>query len=242
MKKDEKIQTIMDRLAQDTERLTFGTPTRYVYNPIVYARDTHLTYWRRYGLSPKEVLLLGMNPGPWGMVQTGVPFGDVVMVKSWLGICQKIKPPTVQHPKRPIMGFDCHRGEISGQRLWGWARKRFGTPENFFRRFGVVNYCPLVFMEASGRNRTPDKLPKSEKLPLFAACDEALESIVRLVAPKMVIGVGKFAAERAAAALKATAIPVGQIAHPSPANPKANAGWGDLIEKQLIDLGVDGIG
>lgn len=239
MRFEKKIAAIIDRLAETMAGLRFDLPTEYVYNPIVYARDAHLAYWCRYGRPPKEVLLLGMNPGPWGMVQTGVPFGDVQMVKSWLGIQQPIEKPEKQHPKRPIMGFECHRGEVSGRRLWGWAQQRFGAPEQFFDRFGVVNYCPLVFMEASGRNRTPDKLPKREKVPLFQACDVALEQIVRLLRPKMVIGVGKFAAERAGEALGDMPVTIGQIAHPSPANPQANAGWGALIEKQLLQLGVE---
>ena len=146
-------------LSQRVARLRFAAPVCCVYNPLEYARAPHELYLSRYGASPKEVLLLGMNPGPFGMAQTGVPFGDVTLVRDWLEIFAAVDKPALEHPKRPVLGFACGRAEISGTRLWGWARERFGTPERFFRRFFVANYCPLAFMEPSGRNLTPDKLP-----------------------------------------------------------------------------------
>ncbi len=235
----QSIETIIDTLVRKLKSLKFAPPTQYVYNPLAYARSAHLTYWQRYGLSCKQVLLIGMNPGPWGMVQTGVPFGDKTMVTEWLDIRADIGVPDVIHPKRPVQGFECARGEVSGQRLWGWARQRFGTPEHFFKRFFVANYCPLVFMEESGRNRTPDKLPVKEKKHLLSICDEALVQTVRLLKPEMVLGVGKFAADQATRALADTKVRVGRITHPSPANPKANAGWCNLVESELAQMGID---
>ncbi|RJQ79500.1 MAG: single-stranded DNA-binding protein [Desulfobacteraceae bacterium] len=234
----EQIEQIIDTLVQKVSRLRFGPPVRCVYNPLTYARSAHLAYWRRYGRPPKEILFLGMNPGPWGMVQTGVPFGDVGIVTQWLGIHVPLNVPEQVHPKRLVQGFACSRGEISGQRLWGWARQRFKTPLRFFERFWVANYCPLSFMEDGGRNRTPDKLPQHEKEPLLAACDEALVQTVQLLDPQYVVGVGKFAAQQAQRALAGTGLPIGQITHPSPANPKANAGWSELIEQELQALGI----
>jgi single-strand selective monofunctional uracil DNA glycosylase len=172
------------------------------------------------------------------MAQTGVPFGDVMMVTQWLKIDTPVKPPSRQHPKRPIQGFDCQRSEISGRRLWGWAESRYRTPERFFERFWVGNYCPLAFMEASGRNRTPDKLPKSEKMPLFEICDQALRLTVDLLQPQFVIGIGGFAAQRVVSALDGMDVNVGRITHPSPANPKANRGWASCIELELEQIGI----
>jgi single-strand selective monofunctional uracil DNA glycosylase len=127
---------------------------------------------------------------------------------------------------------------VSGSRLWGWARQRFGTPERFFARFFIANYCPLMFLEESGRNRTPDRLPAAELAPLAAACDRALRRTVEILAPPRVIGVGRFAARRAESALAGLPVAVGQILHPSPASPAANRGWAEQAEAQLAALGV----
>jgi single-strand selective monofunctional uracil DNA glycosylase len=226
------------RLARAVDRLSFAAPVAYVYDPLIYARAPHEAYLERWGAGPRETLLLGMNPGPFGMAQTGVPFGDVAMVRDFLGITGLVKQPMRVHPKRPIEGFACRRAEVSGTRLWGWARDRFGTADRFFARFFVANYCPLVFVEPSGRNFTPDKLPSAEQAPLFAACDEALRAIVAHLRPRLVIGVGAFAAARAEGALVGQSLRVGTILHPSPANPQANRDWGGTADRQLAALGV----
>jgi len=226
-------------LSERVAELRFAEPVCCVYNPLEYARAPHELYLSRYGGGPKEALLLGMNPGPFGMVQTGVPFGDVAMVRDWLGILAPVAKPRDEHPKRPVLGFDCQRAEVSGTRLWGWARERFGTPQRFFERFFVANYCPLAFVEQSSANRTPDKLPAAEQQPLLRACDDALRSIVRLLRPRLVVGVGGFAERRARAALAGESVAIGTILHPSPASPLANRGWAQAIERQLEQLGVD---
>jgi single-strand selective monofunctional uracil DNA glycosylase len=227
-------------LSQRVATLRFAAPVCCVYNPLQYAREPHEQYLQRYGGGRKEVLLLGMNPGPFGMAQTGVPFGDVTMVRDWLGIVAPVGKPRDEHPKRPVLGFDCNRAEVSGTRLWGWARERFGTPQRFFERFFVANYCPLAFMESSGANRTPDKLPAAEQQEVFRACDDALRAIVRELTPQLVIGVGGFAERRARLALASENIKIGTILHPSPASPLANRGWAATVERQLAELGVSG--
>lgn len=219
--------------------LSFRAPVAVVYNPLDYARSLHEAYLARYGHGPKEVVLLGMNPGPFGMAQTGVPFGDVTMVRDFLGLDGVVAKPKPEHPKRCVQGLACPRSEVSGSRLWGWARDEFGTAEAFFARFFVANYCPLVFMEASARNLTPDKLPAGEQKALFSACDDALRGIVAILKPRLVIGVGAFAAERARVALAETGLGVGAILHPSPASPAANRGWAAQARKQLAALGVE---
>lgn len=230
--------SISRELAKQVDGLKFSAPVTHVYNPLVYAREPHELYLTQWGGGPKRVLLLGMNPGPFGMAQTGVPFGDVSLVREFLGITGKVKSPKVVHEKRPIEGFGCGRGEVSGQRLWGFARERFGSAEVFFRHFFVVNYCPLVFMEEGGANRTPDKLSKAEQRALFAACDAALVGTVKLLQPEHVIGVGAFATGRAKAALTGFAGRIATISHPSPASPKANRGWAELVEKELELYGL----
>jgi single-strand selective monofunctional uracil DNA glycosylase len=225
-------------LCRDVSKLSFGPPVAWVYNPLAYARAPHEQYLERYGASPKEVVLLGMNPGPFGMAQTGVPFGDVAMVRDWLGIQAPVSKPSPEHPKRPVAGFDCPRSEVSGTRIWGWARDRFGTPEAFFSRFFIANYCPLVFMEEGGRNVTPDKLRADERRALSKVCDRALVRTIEALAPKRVVGVGKFAETRAREALGSTGVRIGCILHPSPASPRANRGWAPVAEAQLQELGV----
>lgn len=233
-----KFKSATDTLAAEVTTLRFGPTVTHVYNPLEYAREGWDRYLNQYGRPPKQVVLVGMNPGPWGMAQTGVPFGEIAAVRDWLGISAPIGQPPNPHPKRPVTGFDCTQSEVSGRRLWGWAQNRFGTPERFFERFFVANYCPLMFMEESGRNRTPDKLKKAEKELLFAACDTALRAFVEILRPEWVVGVGKFAESRARAALKGRPVAVGGITHPSPANPRANRGWAALIETELAEMGI----
>jgi single-strand selective monofunctional uracil DNA glycosylase len=229
---------LADDLVKALRPIRFAAPVTHVYNPLVYARRPYVEYVERYGRAPREVILLGMNPGPFGMAQTGIPFGEVAMVRDWLGIHAPVDRPRPEHPKRPIEGFDCKRSEVSGARLWGWARDTFHTPERFFARFFIANYCPLVFMEESGRNRTPDKLPAGERGPLIAACDAALRALVAHLQPRWVVGVGTFAEERAIAALEGTGVRVGRILHPSPASPLANQHWDREAEKGLRALGI----
>jgi single-strand selective monofunctional uracil DNA glycosylase len=225
-------------LSRDVDRLRFGPPVDYVYNPLLYARIPHEAYLERYGEHPKQVLLLGMNPGPFGMAQTGVPFGDVELVRDFLGIGGRVGRPEREHPKRPVRGFDCARSEVSGTRLWGFARDRFKTPAAFFRSFFVANYCPLAFIEKTGRNFTPDKLPARERAPLFEACNRALARIVDALEPSYVIGVGGFATDRAREALEGFGGVIGTVLHPSPASPKANRGWAKLAAAELEGYGI----
>ena len=229
---------IIDLFLKDLRLLTFGPPVTHVYNPLEYARRSYEQYLKRYADTQKEIIFIGMNPGPWGMAQTGVPFGEINAVKEWLKIEAPVTAPSKVHPKRPIRGFDCSRREVSGRRLWGWAQKTFKTPENFFSRFFVANYCPLMFIETNGRNRTPDKLPIAERKPLLDACDRSLIMLVHRLKPKFVIGIGNFAEKQAQKALVSVDVTVGRITHPSPANPKANRNWEHLIEKELKDSGI----
>jgi len=229
---------IAAQLARDVAPLHFGPPISHTYNPLDYAWPSHRQYLDRYARGTREIVLVGMNPGPWGMVQTGVPFGDVAMVRDWLGIEAPIGKPPVEHPKRPILGFACPRGEVSGARLWGWARDRFGTADRFFTRFYVHNYCPLCFMEASGRNFTPDKLSAGAAAPLYACCDQALRALAASMRPHFLIGIGGFAEKRIRAAVPDFNGTIGRVLHPSPASPLANRGWAPAAEAALRGYGI----
>jgi len=229
------------RLAAEAEKLRFGPPVTHVYNPLAYAWSAHEQYLARFGAAGKEVLFLGMNPGPFGMAQTGVPFGEIAAVRDWMRIDAPTGRPAAEHPRRPVRGLACPRSEVSGRRLWSLFAERFGPPEKFFARHFVVNYCPLAFLEgAGGKNRTPDKLPAAEAEPLRRICDSHLRKVLEILQPRWIIGVGNFAGERAQAAASGLNVRVGKILHPAPANPEANKppGWSSKAAAQLQSLGV----
>ena len=177
-------------------KLEFPAPVAHVYDPLTYAWAPYEMYVTRYGLGHKRVVLLGMNPGPFGMMQTGVPFGEVAAVRDWMGIAAPVQKPKHQHPKRPIEGLDCPRSEVSGRRLWGWAARRFGTADAFFSEWFVLNYCPLALLEESGRNFTPDKLPAALLSQIYSACDRHLAAALTALTPEWAIGIGGFAEKR----------------------------------------------
>lgn len=230
---------IASKLTRDMNRLDFGPGATHVYNPLEYAWEPHRAYLERYGAGQREIFLVGMNPGPWGMVQTGVPFGDVEWVRDWLGIEGPVGQPARPHSRRPVAGFACRRGEPSGRRLWGWASDRFGTPEAFFARFFVGNYCPLCFFTEDGANLTPDKLPRDSRRALQAACDVALAATVDVLRPRWVLGVGRYAERRVFEVLAESGVIVGGVPHPSPASPGANRGWVAQMEAALRAVGID---
>jgi single-strand selective monofunctional uracil DNA glycosylase len=226
------------KLRKTLRKLRFSSPVVHVYNPLDYAWACYESYLRQYALGPKRVVFIGMNPGPFGMVQTGVPFGEVNAVRNWLRLSGPICKPPLEHPRRPVLGLECERSEVSGQRLWGLFASRFGTAQKFFEKHMVLNYCPLAFMEASGRNRTPDKLPAAEKESLFKACDKNLYEAIQILKPDWLIGIGDFAFRRAQLLFPSGQPKVGQILHPSPANPAANRAWAKIATRQLEGLGV----
>ncbi len=234
-----------DRLLRATRRLSdavdpmrFQAPVTHVYNPLLHAGRGHRRYIRRFGDSAKRVVFLGMNPGPYGMTQTGVPFGEIASVRDWMGIEERIDRPAREHPKRPVEGFACTRSEVSGARVWGAIADHWGAPEAFFDDHYIANYCPLVFMEDSGKNRTPDKLAAPERERLYAACDDHLHRLVDILEPEWIVGIGAFAESRAREVLGGRELKIGRVLHPSPASPKANRDWAGEAKRELTDLGL----
>ena len=238
----------VDRLLQATEtlrlavnRLTFAPPVHTVYNPLDYAAAGHTAYVEAFAQTPKHALFLGMNPGPWGMAQTGVPFGAIPAVRDWMELDFAVEKPACEHPKRPVTGLACPRVEVSGRRLWlELFAAQWGSAKAFFAQHYVANYCPLVFMAESGANVTPDKLPAAERVPLEAACDAHLAAVIEILEPELVIGVGGFAEKCARRVIQATggSAKVATILHPSPASPLANKLWPERPREQLAALGV----
>ena len=231
------VRSISRDLSNAMRPLTFGGDVAFVYNPLEYARAPHELFIERYARPTARILLIGMNPGPFGMAQTGVPFGDVVAVRDWMGIEADVGRPPAEHPKRPVLGFGLTRREGSGKRLWGWAEQRFGAPDRFFDQIYVHNYCPLLFVHETGRNIVPEKLSKLERQSLFGPCDTALRALVEALSPDVVIGVGKFAWRRATELL-GDSVETDCILHPSPASPLANKDWPGQVEPVFQRHGV----
>jgi single-strand selective monofunctional uracil DNA glycosylase len=225
------------KLGDACDALDFAAPITHVYNPLDYAFEAHRSYLERFGRTKKRVVFLGMNPGPFGMVQTGVPFGEIATVRDWMGISDGVVKPAAENPQRPIEGFACARSEVSGRRLWGLFAEKFGSADTFFAQHFVANYCPLAFFEG-GRNATPDKLPAAEQAPLLAACDAHLRTLMETLEAEWLIGVGAWAEQRGRAALGGLPVKFGRVLHPSPASPAANRGWAAAATKQLIEQGV----
>ena len=72
----------VDSLYDSLHSLRFAAPITHVYNPLEYARAGWEQYVTKYARTGVEAVLVGMNPGPWGMAQTGVPFGEVNIVRE----------------------------------------------------------------------------------------------------------------------------------------------------------------
>ncbi len=225
------------KLSDAIGKLSFSAPVTHVYNPLEYAWEMHKQYLERYGAGKKRIIFLGMNPGPFGMVQTGIPFGEIAAVRNFLKLDAPIRKPKSETSYRPIEGMNCKRAEVSGARLWALFAEQHGTAKEFFRQHFVANYCPLAFLE-NARNVTPDKLPKAERALIDALCNQHLVEMVEELQPEWIIGVGKYARKQAETALKGHNIKFGDILHPSPASPAANKGWAPIAAKQLQDMGL----
>ena len=231
------IAQLYKHLSDEVDGLKFSLPVSHVYNPLNYAWDGFTQY---LSLLPERarVVFVGMNPGPWGMSQTGIPFGEVEAVRNFLCISHiSITSPELTHPSYPVRGLQCTRSEVSGRRLWGLFRERFGSSEAFFREHAVLNYCPLMFI-AENRNLTPDKLRKEERVKLFALCDECLRGVIEILKPEVVAGVGSFAEKRAKESLAGLEVKIVKILHPSPASPASNKDWAGKVTQQLIEQEV----
>jgi len=229
------------QLSLELQAIDFSSVAFCVYNPLEYAFDCHAEYLTKYVHGPIRVLYLGMNPGPWGMVQTGIPFGEVASVRDWLLIKAQAGQPSYVHPKRPIKGLNCTRSEVSGKRLWGLFRERFGEPSRFFEDQFVANYCPLAFMDEQARNLTPDKFPALVRSQLESICDAHLREVIEILRPHFFVGVGGFAeacGHRCISGGNKQVTKVSRILHPSPASPAANRDWAGTVTRTLVDNGV----
>jgi len=242
MNRAELVTEAARKMSLAVSRLEFTEEITHIYNPLEYAWEAHKIYLDRFAANRKKIIFVGMNPGPWGMAQTGVPFGEIDAVINWLGIEAPVSKPETEHPKRPVEGFSCLRSEVSGKRFWSLMKDRFGSPEAFFAENYVANYCPVSFMTETGKNFTPDKLPKEQQNSLFDICDIHLREVADILQAEWMLGVGKFAEKRINTALSKKIssgdIKSGTIIHPSPASPAANRGWAEAVNRKMAAYGL----
>ena len=229
-------------------KLEKKTIVAHATNPLDYAWPHHEQYLEKWGGMGAHTLLLGMNPGPWGMAQTGVPFGATEVAQSFLQIEPRIlETPANAHPKRPIEGMGLVRQEISGTRLWNLMSQHYGSAESTFSSIVVVNHCPLLLLGETGKNITPNNLPAAVMAPILKACDDHLLEVVEILGITRIIGVGKYAEQRARMALGAgkkgngtgndgREIRIDTCWHPSPASPLANRNEGADWRENVISV------
>ena len=213
------------------------TIAKHITNPLDYARDCHEDYLQRYGTLGAKTLMLGMNPGPWGMAQCGVPFGATAMVRDLLEINHPVDQPKNAHPKRPIIGVSLSRQEASGTRLWSLLNQHYGTAEQIHKQVFLLNHCPLLLLDENARNITPDKISGKAVTKLMDVCDQHLRDVVDALAVTRIIGVGKYAEKRAKLALVGRdEISISSCWHPSPASPLANRNDGKDWRDNVISV------
>jgi single-strand selective monofunctional uracil DNA glycosylase len=225
--------SLAKKLRQETHALKFPSAA-FVYEPLDYAWPVAEKYLK-LGAGNKRVVFVGMNPGPFCMGQTGVPFGEVSLVRDWMKLEGKIGRPKHEHPKRPVLGLASTRSEVSGKRLWGAIAQKFPIAEKFFEQGIILNYCPLLFLGESGANLTPDKLTKKERDAVEAICDAHLADALKAIAPDVAIGVGQYATDKLRM-VSPEKIRVASILHPSPASPAANKDWIGSVRKSLAEV------
>ena len=227
----QRLSVICDAAIPVLEKKTI---VAHATNPLNYAWPHHEQYLLKWGNRGGHTLLLGMNPGPWGMAQTGVPFGATGVAQSFLQIeARELETPSNAHPKRPIEGMALERQEVSGTRLWNLMQTHFGTVEETFDNIFIVNHCPLLLLGETGKNLTPNNLPAAIMAPVLKACDEHLLDVIDIMGVTRVVGIGKYAEQRARLAMGAgksgpgvsrdgRSIRIDTCWHPSPASPLAN--------------------
>ncbi|KAE9529792.1 hypothetical protein AGLY_011888 [Aphis glycines] len=224
-------------LVSQLNNLNYGPNVEYIYSPLDYASNLHKAFLTKFLLTKKKVLFLGINPGPWGMCQTGIPFGEVNIVRDYLKVDGEVKTPTNYHPQRPVNGLNCHRSEVSGKRLWDlFIELSKGDPYKFFKDCFIYNYFPLALMNKNAKNITPGDLKSEFQKKLQEICDKSLSDIVTLLQTDTIVAIGKYAEKRSIEVVKKfklNNIKIIQIPHPSPRSVGTAENWKKETLNQL---------
>lgn len=235
--------TVTKNLNQRIETLSIEDKVEWYYNPLDYAFPVHEAYLEKFGSDRKTGFFLGMNPGPWGMAQTGVPFTDPYIARDWMELPRRsVGSPSNERDARPIEGWESDRKEASGQKLHGFFRSIYGSLENFFENHIVMNYCPLVMYSEEATNLTPEDLLKADRESIFEICDPYLADLIEFYDPDVLVGIGRFGQRRLMDVLDLTESEVAYLPHPSPASPIATRDGGDywrgLVRDMLEERGL----
>uniref|UniRef100_A0A182MSA2 Uracil-DNA glycosylase-like domain-containing protein n=1 Tax=Anopheles culicifacies TaxID=139723 RepID=A0A182MSA2_9DIPT len=237
----QQVYCIERELSAALRKVALPSEVAACYDPIEYASAIHCAYLQRFLDGPKAVLFIGMNPGPWGMCQTGVPFGYVPAVRDWMGLRGTVAKPTPELAARPVEGLACTREEQSGKRWWGLYQELCGTADCFFRSCFVYNLCPLAFFHQSGRNITPSELKGKAKGEIQSISEQYLETALKVLKPKIIISVGRYTEDRVKTLTKQNRIGPTIVTycmpHPSPRSLN-NTNWSQKAKLWLSEHGI----
>ncbi|XP_049285272.1 single-strand selective monofunctional uracil DNA glycosylase [Anopheles funestus] len=237
----QQVYHIEQELSAALRKVTLPSDVAACYDPIEYASEIHCAYLQRFLDGPKPILFLGMNPGPWGMCQTGVPFGYVPAVRDWMGLRGTVTKPKPELAARPVEGLACTREEQSGKRWWGLYEELCGTSDGFFRSCFVYNLCPLAFFHQTGRNITPSELKGKAKGEIQSISEQYLAIALTLLKPKIVISVGRYTEDRIKSLTKQNkidpTIATYCMPHPSPRSLN-NTNWPEKAKLWLTEHGI----
>ena len=224
----EASSTLRDDVESFADSLVKEGSVDVVYNPLAYAWEPHRAYLESAAGGGAKTLLLGMNPGPHGMGQMGIPFAATSVVRDLLKITDlEVGQPRNPHPKRPVSGLDWPKEEVSGTRLWGLLADEYGDAGSIFKSVFLLNHCPLMLFSGDrATNITPDKIAGPTTRKLLERCDQHLREVVGIMQIERVIGVGRYSEKRAYNALSSIGVEVTTCWHPSPASPLANRNGG----------------
>ncbi|MFB6344166.1 MAG: uracil-DNA glycosylase family protein [bacterium] len=229
--------SVTEDLNERIKGLTFEEKVEWYYNPLDYAFEVHKAYLKSFGNDTKTGFFLGMNPGPWGMAQTGIPFTDPHIARDWMGLPERpIGTPPNEREDRPVDGWSSDRKEASGQKLHGYFRNIFGSLDAFFETNIVMNYCPLVMFSEEATNLTPEDLLKDDRQALFDICDPYLGDLIEFYDPDVFVGIGRFGQRRLMELTERTEEEVAYLPHPSPASPIATRDGGDYWRGLVDDM------
>jgi single-strand selective monofunctional uracil DNA glycosylase len=217
-----------------------------VLDPGRYGERWHHRFRRCYPVGPRPLLVFGLNPGPYGMAQTGVPFTDLKRLefhlpRLWRELLAAREPVALPGLAPPsLRPFLTRTFESSSVRVYKFLERAFGSAEQAFRRVAFVNPCPLLFIDrATGENRTPADLPRAAPRLMreFDALRRTtvLEAVSELEARGAVL-LGKDVARAAAPALRA-ALPADSVLeweHPARAVPET---WARGLHESLAARG-----